>query len=228
MADPLDPFFGGGSRGATAEESEAASRRVLERAQVEVPERVKEPAAKKGARVPRVPWVPDPHALEKPVEIEVRRQCHFKKKPEKKRGCARCGEPKNWDGHVGIPPSFNAGGSGGNHFIWQNLKGTWERLFAAKLTAAGLPLGLRRITVEGLMCFPDRGRRDQGNFRVVIEKALGDALVDGGWLEDDDWDRYEFGNLQRTYEKGVAYTRLMLFPSVVSEEESRAAQGTLL
>ena len=62
------------------------------------------------------------------------------------------------------------------------------------------------------MTFPNRIKRDQGNFRWMIEKALGDTLVGGGWLPDDTWDRYEFGGLTYKYEKGVSATRLMLFP----------------
>jgi hypothetical protein len=61
---------------------------------------------------------------------------------------------------------------------------------------------VRERARRGLCCFPDRIRRDQGNFRYFIEKALGDALVAGGWLEfgglaDDDWDHYEFGGMTR-------------------------------
>jgi hypothetical protein len=80
------------------------------------------------------------------------------------------------------------------------------------LEASGLPKGLRRVVVEGEVSFPDRAKRDQGNYRVLLEKVLGDVLVDGGWLDDDDWDRYEFGNLQRRDEGRVSRTRLMLFP----------------
>jgi hypothetical protein len=67
--------------------------------------------------------------------------------------------------------------------------------------------------VEGQCTFPDRTRRDQGNHRFMLEKAMGDALVAGGWLEDDDWSRYEFGGLSAVYEKGVSRTRLMVFGS---------------
>jgi hypothetical protein len=53
---------------------------------------------------------------------------------------------------------------------------------------------------------------DQGNFRYFIEKALGDALVAGGWLADDDWDHYEFGGLAKTYERGESWIKLMIMP----------------
>jgi hypothetical protein len=46
----------------------------------------------------------------------------------------------------------------------------------------------------------------------MVEKAMGDALTTGGYLEDDDWSRYEFGGLAYRYEKGVSRTRLLVFP----------------
>jgi hypothetical protein len=68
------------------------------------------------------------------------------------------------------------------------------------------------VLVEGECTFPDRHRRDQGNHRFMVEKAMGDALTTGGYLEDDDWSRYEFGGLAHRYEKGVSRTRLLVFP----------------
>jgi hypothetical protein len=63
------------------------------------------------------------------------------------------------------------------------------------------------------MTFPDRRRRDEGNFRFFLEKALGDALVSGGWLADDDGARFSFGSVAFRYERGVRRVRLSLFPS---------------
>jgi hypothetical protein len=155
-----------------------------------------------------------PVSLE-PVELEIVRQCHFKAKGEGKRGCGRCGAPK-WDvTHIGAPPSINLLGSG-NPQAYQGMKARWQALLSDHLRASGLPTGLERVLVEGQITFPDRGRRDQGNYRVLLEKALGDALKVGGWLDDDDWSRYEFGGLAYAYERGVSRTRLIIFPSVAS------------
>jgi hypothetical protein len=171
-----------------------------------------------------------------PVKIEVVRACHFKAKGcktcgraksahkpfddcdgfQRQNGCANCGKPKNDLGHYGQPPSYNAvgggRGTGSAAMVGAQMKQAWQRIFADLLAASGFPRPQERIFVEGEAVFPDRGRRDQGNFRVVIEKALGDALHEGGWLEDDDWDRYEFGNLVKRYQPGVSATRLYLFP----------------
>jgi hypothetical protein len=38
----------------------------------------------------------------------------------------------------------------------------------------------------------------------------GDALVAGGHLEDDDWQRYQFGNLEYRYERGVRRVELVV------------------
>jgi len=175
-----------------------------------------------------------------PVYVEVRRDCHFKAKPcracgrpesahqrgraiegvcdglQRQRGCERCGRNKSDLAHFGAPPSYNAIGSGrgtgGAAMVGANMKQTWERIFQEALAASPLPKGLARVLVEGTIVFPDRGRRDQGNFRVVIEKALGDALVSDNYLEDDRWEMYEFGQLSMEVEPGVSATRLAIFP----------------
>jgi hypothetical protein len=49
-----------------------------------------------------------------------------------------------------------------------------------------------------------------------LEKIVGDALKEGGWLADDRWFpvcMYEFGNLAAVYEKGVSRLRLTVFPT---------------
>lgn len=111
-----------------------------------------------------------------------------------------------------VPPSLNAFGSG-NRWKFITEKRTWQKLLIGALTEAELPTGLDRVVVEGEVTFPDRRKRDQGNYRFMIEKALGDALTEGGWLTDDDWTRYSFGGLGAVYEKGVKRTRLMVFPA---------------
>ena len=185
-----------------------------------------------------------PAAIE-PVEIEIVRVCAFKAKSlicrackaERRRGgkgsecehcgtavnavqrqgCARCGAAKGDRVHIGAPPSLNVLGSG-DPAIYMGMKARWQAHLAELLDASRLPRGLAQVMVEGEVTFPDRTRRDQGNFRTLIEKALGDALVNGGgdvaggWLDDDDWEHYEFGGLAYRYERGVSRTRLMLFP----------------
>jgi hypothetical protein len=180
---------------------------------------------------------------ERPVEVtfEQVRRCHFQPKPcalcglpkankvhtPKKRatcpgkwprGCNHCGENKSWQGHFGAPASFNVWSGSGtdNTQAYKGIKDIWQRILATHLQASGLPRGQKRIEAEGVVTFPDSANRDQGNFRVILEKALGDALVDGsekaevpgGWLADDNWSAYEFGALRMRVVPGVSATEL--------------------
>ena len=152
-----------------------------------------------------------------PVFIEQVRQCAFKRKPDRdghrKLGCARCGRPKSDRSHMGQPPSVNPLGSGDPR-VYQAMKHQWQALLIDLLSATSLPRGLAHVLAEGEVTFPTRQRRDQGNFRFLLEKALGDALTEGKWLTDDHWGMYEFGNLTASYERGVSATRLALFPTL--------------
>lgn len=154
-----------------------------------------------------------------PVLIVQRRDHPFQKREvsettgKPKRGCGVCFAAKASMVHVGAPASFNATGSGSNRFAWMNLKQAWQSALLQLLRDSELPTDLSHVMVEARICFPTRARRDQGNFRGVIEKSLGDALQEGGYIPDDDWDHYEFGGLQKTYAKGESWTEFMIFPS---------------
>lgn len=160
-----------------------------------------------------------------PVEL-VHTRAHRFVKEQRAKGCGhvlesgkRCGRAKTNPLHHGPPPSLNVQGSGANHFAYQNAKKAWMERLTELLEGSDLPRGLAGVFVEGEATFPDRIRRDQGNFRYFVEKALGDALKAGQWIEDDDWERYEFGRLAKRYEKGVASMRLMIFPNVSTAGE---------
>lgn len=149
-----------------------------------------------------------------PVVIEHRRHHEFKARdPERKHSrCAVCGRGKGATmEHVGTTQSVNYFLSKDIQ-VYRGMKAGWEATLLELLAASGLS-SCERVTVEGVMCFPRRRIPDQGNHRFLIEKALGDALVTGGYLPDDTWDRYEFGGLAFEYRPGEAWTRLMLFPS---------------
>ena len=165
-----------------------------------------------------------------PVELLHVRDHEFVKHGKAKRKgerCAACGwamastaASATWEqklGHLGVPQSLNIAGSGGNHFTYQAAKQAWQEMWTARLEASGLPKGLGAVTVEGQVAFPTRGRRDQGNFRYMLEKSLGDALAEGGWIEDDSWypvRRFEFGGLDAKHAPGESWTRLLIFPSL--------------
>jgi hypothetical protein len=148
-----------------------------------------------------------------PVMLEHVRDHAFGKRMSS--GCAICKRAKTHPAHHGSPPSMNVLGSG-NQFLYQAIKKWWQPLFTEMFEQADLPRPLAGVLVEGEITFPDRGRRDQGNWRGPLEKIVGDALKEGGWLADDRWFpvcMYEFGNLAAVYEKGVSRLRLTVFPT---------------
>lgn len=150
-------------------------------------------------------------------EIEHTRDHEFVKhgrKRVKREKCVQCDHVYSNIVHHGYPQSLNVGGSGFNIHVFQGMKQAWQRRFFTLMTEAEVPSPLSRVTAEGMIVFPDRIGRDQGNFKFLIEKALGDALQEGGWLVDDEFypePHYEFGGLVGKYVKDVAQTRIMLF-----------------
>jgi hypothetical protein len=109
--------------------------------------------------------------------------------------------------------------SNSSWYDFDNQNKEWKQVFNALFEDAGLIRGMERCTVEGLLIFPKRGRRDQGNFRTGLEKFLGDALTEGGWLVDDDWSRYEFGGLTAAHQPRCAGMVLMLMPDLTPPEQ---------
>lgn len=108
------------------------------------------------------------------------------------------------------PRSINALGTRGSwkarHFAKKGL----ERELQTYLMVAGVPRNLTRVVASATLRFPTRRRRDEGNFREPLEKALGDALVSGGWLPDDTPEHYRFDRLEFSDEPGSAFTRISL------------------
>jgi hypothetical protein len=113
-----------------------------------------------------------------------------------------------------IPPSMNDIVGQGTRWRYTFMKKKWGRLLEDALNQAGM-VRCQRVTVEGIVTFPTRARHDQGNYRFMLEKALGDALQAGAFLADDSWAFYEFNGLAARYERGVRRTDLLLFPESV-------------
>jgi hypothetical protein len=107
------------------------------------------------------------------------------------------------------PPSLNS--TARSPWPYRKAKDHWTKMLAVAIENAAMA-PCRYVMAEGLVTFGDKRKRDQGNFRFMLEKALGDALVHMGVLEDDDWDSYEFGHLARAYDRGIYATRLLLLP----------------
>lgn len=108
------------------------------------------------------------------------------------------------------PPSFNQVGHSGNRWAWTQAKKYWQQMIEVALMASGMPRSQTSLHATAVLTFPTRRRRDVGNFRTLLEKCLGDALVNGGWLDDDTPDQFEFGKLIFDPETGPANTTLIL------------------
>jgi hypothetical protein len=111
-----------------------------------------------------------------------------------------------------VPPSLNRMGARGNPRIFHRHKKRWqqdvEMLLLAARTTRPLP---PPVTVEAVLRFPVRRTRDEGNFRVLLEKATGDALVNGGWLSDDAPEHYRFKAVTFDPDIGVRRTLLTFY-----------------
>jgi hypothetical protein len=108
----------------------------------------------------------------------------------------------------GTPPSFNAVGHTGNRWKWTKEKKRWQESIELALMV-WLPRELYTfIEARAILTFPTKRRRDEGNYRVLLEKCLGDALVNGGWLADDTPDQFRFHGVE--FEHGEARTQIIL------------------
>jgi hypothetical protein len=160
-----------------------------------------------------------------PVEFTIARDHQFRAKPRhedgrKRIGCRDCGFGKLARQHLGAPPSLNEGGSGMNRMAYQALKRAWTNAIFWELQRAvrTMPtIEWQSCTAEVQIGFDQYRERDEGNMRWMIEKALGDVLVDCRFLPDDSfWPtrRYSMGNLEGRHTPGESWTRFLLFPSV--------------
>lgn len=114
------------------------------------------------------------------------------------------------------PPSLNTIATRGNRWAVTRAKQRWEGIFMVLLMEKSasyndkLPKRLARVQATAMLRFPTRHRRDEGNYRWMLEKALGDALQKGGYLADDTPEFYTFQSLAFDPERGKPETRILL------------------
>lgn len=106
------------------------------------------------------------------------------------------------------PPSFNVVGHSGSRWSWTRAKKQWQQTMETLLLAGAVPRGLSRVEASVELSFPDARRRDVVNYRTLLEKCLGDALVNGRWLEDDTPKFFHFAGV--TFVKGAKRTKIVL------------------
>lgn len=102
-----------------------------------------------------------------------------------------------------VPPSLNQVGSRGHWRRFHGLKKAWQNDVGLLLMAERVPRGLERVEATARLVFPQARRRDEGNFRALLEKVVGDALVAGAFLPDDTPELYRFGAVTFDVEPGV-------------------------
>lgn len=120
-------------------------------------------------------------------------------------------EQSNYEfSHSDVPPSFNIVGNRGHWRQFHGIKKKWQSIFEIKLMATLPRKEFKRIVVSANLRFQTRRRRDEGNYRAILEKAMGDALVNGGWLADDDAERYVFQHVIIDTDPGTPTTTIHL------------------
>lgn len=143
---------------------------------------------------------------------------------KRQRICETCGYVKNNVIHHAFPRSINAFGSG-SRGAYIGTKSSWGPVFYDMTEASDLPrlgeIEESSIRIEGELTFGSMrgGKRgnlppDKENYRSMLSKIYADVLVEGGWLYDDSWWHFSFGELGYTYEKDVWRLELMIFPAL--------------
>jgi hypothetical protein len=89
---------------------------------------------------------------------------------------------------------MNKVGARGSWRLFKYHKDLWQNMLGMEMLVMVTPKRklLTPVVADALICFPVRRRRDEGNFRMLLEKSLGDALVAGDWIPDDEPDFYRF------------------------------------
>lgn len=95
----------------------------------------------------------------------------------------------------GTPPSLNQVGYRSHWSVGRREKQKWEGFLAIALMEQRVPRGLKSVFASAELRFKQKRRRDEGNFRALLEKALGDVLQTG-WLPDDTPEYFRFGAVE--------------------------------
>lgn len=106
------------------------------------------------------------------------------------------------------PPSLNQVGARGNPRHFHRVKRQWQKWLELTLMGSSLPRGCEHVSARAVLTFPTSRGRDEGNYRALLEKALGDALQAGRWIENDTPEHYTFPSL--TFAQGPAATTITL------------------
>lgn len=116
-----------------------------------------------------------------------------------------------WEIWIGAtPPSFNVVGMSGSRWKMDKIVKAWRVDLGWAMRAAGVPRDRSLVVATATITFPSKRRRDAENFRVILSKALGDALQDVGVIPDDTAEFYRLADVVLRVESGVARTNVVL------------------
>lgn len=108
------------------------------------------------------------------------------------------------------PPSLNDVGYRTHWAVNRKIKLVWQDILVALMWEQKVKRPMRHAQATMRLRFPTKRQRDEGNFRVMVEKALGDALVIGQYIPDDTPEHYTFGPVQFEPDPGPKLTRIWL------------------
>ena len=97
------------------------------------------------------------------------------------------------------------------HAAKQQLQADLEVLLMEARVPRPIPTGGGAVRASAVLIVPDRRRRDDVNWRTPLEKALGDALTNGGFLPDDTPEFFRFGSVTFAVQPGVRRSLIRLW-----------------
>lgn len=112
------------------------------------------------------------------------------------------------------PSSMNSNVGRGHWTVFRRDKKSWQEEIAMELMVAGVKRrGYQRAVAGAFIRFDRHFSRepDPGNYATLVNKALGDALVEYGAIPDDDAAHYVFGGVEFEDEIGPARTRIFVY-----------------
>lgn len=112
--------------------------------------------------------------------------------------------------YADTPPSMNTNVGKGHWRKFHQEKKKWEGIFAMLCLKERVPKGCTVVHAKVWLRFRVNRRRDPGNFRTIIEKALGDALQAVGVIPDDTAAHFEVQAVELAEVSGPASTAITL------------------
>ena len=96
----------------------------------------------------------------------------------------------------GTPPSFNQVGLHSHWARGRKVKQEWQQMVEVMLMKEQVPRNLHSVAASAVVNFKQRRRRDEGNWKAILDKVTGDALVTARRIPDDTPQYYRFGSVE--------------------------------